>query len=451
MTSRFGLATCLVFVSTAAAATSASDSIDSILQRVYDAQQITPSKVCDDATFYRRLSLDLIGRVPTESELRSFLASPNRVAAIEGRLASDEHKRFWSQLWTTMLIGRNARKGIEPELLRLWIEEAFQDDLSLDTIAFELIAAGGVTSLFGPANYPAANRDDPVMSLTRTFLSVQLDCAQCHDHPYDRWTNSDYSSLKQFYRPTRYREVSGGISVSDDAPPQNGPSPVFLTGSKPHTLAWRRELALMVVRSKPFSRSMVNRTWYWLTARGIVDPVDGLSRDNPASVPELLETLATTLSESEFSQQDLIRRICLSKAYQREPAPGDTHENARRREVFAARTIRPLLPEQWIVSAEVVLNRPIPEPSQIAARARSLLGRGSQSLTCDPYHWSATSQTLVRQLSLETPAPIRDLDSLFMTTLAREPDETERNMLADYSSRETLFALLHSSEFAMND
>ncbi len=447
MTSKaFGIvATYLLLASPVPAAT-----IDQILAERHRRENVTPTEECDDATFLRRLSLDLIGRVPTTDELETFLQDSNRRAAVDRLLGSREHATFWSQLWTSMLIGRGQQRGVEREVLRNWVEEQLLAKSPLNQIAFRLISAEGVTALDGPVNYIVASREDPVMRLSRTFLSVQLDCARCHNHPHDRWTNDDYLAMQRFYRPVRFREVSGGVAV-DDAVVSDLTRPVFLTGRQPQTSAWRRELALMVVQSKPFSRAMVNRTWSWLMGRGMVDPVDGLSRENPATVPELLEALAADFRD-DFQLEPLIRRICLSAAYQRQVPSGDSSQCEQQKRFFAARSARPMMPEQWIASLAIVLDRPGPDAEQLAQQSRQLLGISPQATpAADPYLWTETSQTLVRQLSGPIRAPLRNLESLYLATLARKPTAQEHQMLDGYSSQETLFALIHSNEFILND
>lgn len=434
----------------------ANNKIDSLLAEAHSKAGVEATEICDDATFYRRLSLDLIGRVPKTTELEQFLAKPNRTAAVDRLLLSEEHPRFWSHLWTNMLVGRGQQRGVENEVLRRWLEDGLSNNIAVNQLAFQLITAEGVSSLEGPVNFAVASRQDPVMRLSRTFLSVQLDCAQCHDHPHDRWTNDDYMAMKRFYGPTQFREVSGGIAVTDSGPNPNADKPVFLTGRQPHTSAWRRELGLMVVQSKPFSRAMVNRTWHWLMGRGIVDPVDGLSRDNPASAPALLEELAVDFRESHFQLRSLIRQICLSDAYQRRPvtssSTGSSTECENQLRLFAARNVRAMLPEQWVASTAVVLDRPIPPPADLAVRSRQILGLARQeSPATDPFDWTATTQTLIRQLSAEMPAPLRNVDSMFLVTLARQPTSRERKLVAGHSSQDTLFALVHSNEFMMND
>lgn len=447
MTSRL---LCWLLIGCAGAPCADALTIDQMLAQYHREENVTPTNGCDDATFFRRLSLDLMGRVPTTDELSSFLKQPDRAAAIDRLLDSEEHQDFWSGLWTTMLIGRNQQRGVDRQVLHSWLREQLKVNRSVNQIAFELISAEGVTALDGPVNYVVASRADPVMRLSRTFLSVQLDCARCHDHPFDRWTNDDYMAMQRFYRPVRYREVSGGIAVNDAAG-DDATKPVFLTGRATQTRAWRRELALMVVQSKPFSRAMVNRTWSWLMGRGIVDPVDGLSRDNRGSVPDLLESLAADF-RSGFQLKELVRQICNSDAYQRQPAAGVSSESQRQRELFAARTTRPMMPEQWVASLAVALDRPLPDNVQLYRQVRQLLGVSPQATPdTDPFQWTETSQTLVRQLSGPVRAPLRNVDSLFLATVARPPTTAEREMVKDHTSQELLFALIHSNEFIMND
>ncbi len=435
-----------------AAAPVHAETIDRLLAGAHREAGIEPAAVCDDATFLRRLSLDLIGRVPSEAELDRFLGDPDRSQAIETLLASNEHRAFWSHLWTSLLLGRAQQQYVEREVLRAWVQDQMTDPLALDQFAFELISAEGVTSLDGPVNYVAASRRDPVMRLSRTFLSVQLDCAQCHDHPFDRWTNDDYESMQRFFSQTRFREVSGGYAVADEAGGDGADLPTFLTGRKPHTSAWRRELGMMVVTSKPFSRAMVNRVWHWLMGRGLVDPVDGLSRENPAATPELLEQLASDLRRDRFDQSALIRRICESKAYQRRSDPSQDSQTQERRQLFAVRNARPLLPRQWIASVATVLDRPMPEPDELAVQSANLLGVTRQAIPAtDPFAWSTTTQTLIRQLSRPLPSRTRSIDSLFKAALARDPSAEERKMLQGRSSQERVYAVVHGNEFMLND
>ncbi|MEL6897785.1 MAG: DUF1549 domain-containing protein [Planctomycetota bacterium] len=242
--------------------------IDRRMRQLHDAESLRPAGVCDDATFLRRLTLDLAGRIPTLPEQQQFTADNHRGRAIDRLLASDDHHQFWGDLWNCLLIGDNDQNNVQGDLLRRWMQQQVAANRRLDHMVFDLLTASGTTSLDPPTNFMVANRDGPVLRIGRAFLSTQLDCAQCHDHPSQRWTNDDFNGMKRFFDVVRYRDVSGGIRVSD-APGQhgnNGP-PQFLTGQSPQSPAWRKELALMVIRCKPFARSMAGRTWHWLCAQ----------------------------------------------------------------------------------------------------------------------------------------------------------------------------------------
>ena len=127
--------------------------------------------------------MDLIGRVPTKDEITLFETNRDRVLAIDRLLSSDEFSRYWSQLWTTVLVGRGQAGATNREALRLWLEDQIRSERALDQIAFDLISAEGVTALDGHVNFIVGNREDPVTPVSRIFLGVQLDCARCHDHP----------------------------------------------------------------------------------------------------------------------------------------------------------------------------------------------------------------------------------------------------------------------------
>jgi hypothetical protein len=419
---------------------------------------IVASPLCDDAVFLRRATLDLLGRVPTVEELRAFEQDPNRGELIDRLLASDEFDRFWSLLWTDALIGRGPSRQTDREALRRWLEDALRQRRPLDQIAYDLIAAQGVTSLDGPVNFLVANREDPVTPVSRTFLGVQLDCARCHDHPFDRWSQRDYAAMKRFFDPIQLRQVSGGVRVLDtgaaDEPGDAGPR--FLTGARPQTSAWRRELALMTVRCQPFARAMGNRVWQWLIGRGIVEPVDALSHSNPPAVPELHQTLADQLRSQQFDLRRLVRTICLSDAYRRTDAAMNLRRDdaliaARHYEIFAARRPRPLLPEQLVLSYHAISGDARPSMVRVHQLSVDFLGRaGVSGGATDPFDVPRGSQGLLHELALPVDAPVDDLETLFRTTISRSPTEAERRRFAEVPADDLFYALLHCNEFVFS-
>ena len=422
--------------------------VDAILARAQSQAGVTATSACDDRTFLRRATLDLLGRVPKTHELRQFESSRDRAALVDRLLRSNEFPRYWSQLWATILVGRTVPEA-DREGLRQWLEEAFTKGRPLDQIAYDLISAKGVTSLSGPVNFLVANNDDPVAPISRVFLGVQLDCAQCHDHPYDRWTQDDHASMRRFFETVEFREVSGGIEVLDHSGDAEGDNlPRFLTGARPRTSAWRREMALMTVRSKPFARAMGNRVWQLLFGRGIVDPVDGLSKDQPPSVPELHQALADQLRSQRFDLRKLIATICKSEAYSRSAISKSDRDTGAMYETFAARQLRPLLPEQLIASYATILQREQPMGQLLHEQSVRFLGGGvGVTGAADPLNVQRTSQGLLQELAAESESPLMNLDALFLATLSRRPDPWEKKRLADLASSDVLYALLHCNEF----
>lgn len=420
--------------------------IDAILHRAHSSASVQPVPLIDDSLFLRRLTLDLIGRVPTANEIQDFA---NRENAVDKLLASEDFDTYWSQLWTSILVGRNTQRSADRESLRAWLEESFQQRKPFDQVAFDLISAQGVTSLHGPVNFLVGNREDPVTSVARVFLGVQLDCARCHDHPYDRWTEEDYGLMRRFFDVVQFDEVSGGIKLDDEgrSPRNDDELPRFLTGARPRTSAWRREMAFMTVRSKPFARSIGNRVWQLLMGRGIVDPIDGLSEQDRPSVPALHDALAKQLKSQRFDIRSLIRNICLSDAYRRKSIAPDSATDQRVR-LFAARQLRALLPEQLIRSYNSVMQSEPLDAEEWNEQAIEFLGRSAAATgSSDPLRNVRTSQGLLAELAMDVQHPIGDLESIFLSTLSRRPNAWETRRLADASRQDTLYALLHCNEF----
>ncbi|MCA9135547.1 MAG: DUF1549 domain-containing protein [Planctomycetales bacterium] len=424
--------------------------IDSILATAHRAAGIVESETCENLTFLRRVSLDLIGRVPTVDEIKQFESKSNRADVVDELIRSDAFPRYWSQLWTTVLVGRGTSNQSNREALRRWMEIQLRENKPLDQIAFDLISAEGVTALDGPVNFLVANRDDPVTPVSRIFLGVQLDCARCHDHPQDRWTQDDYVAMRQFFRTIQIREVSGGYELTDSGATGNPRDelPRFLTGARPSTAAWRREMALMTVRCRPFARAMGNRVWQLLMGRGIVDPVDGLSKTSAASVPALHDALADQLRSQGYDLRRLIRTICISDAYARTESQIDSPSQTSSIETFASRRPRPLQPEQLIVSYARILNRDLPSPESLNALATEYTGRAAtKSAATDPLSLQRTSQGLLQELSDDTDDAYGDIDSIFLSTLSRRPGDWERERMQDVSASDLMYALLHCNEF----
>jgi hypothetical protein len=272
---------------------SSKTSVDGLLAESWEAAALRPAPLVGDAEFLRRASLDLIGRVPKVDELRAFVKNPDRAAKIEELLASPDFPRFWSETWTAMLNGYAGAFNSQRDGLRFWLEKKFRENAPFDRIAADLVAASGVSSVDGAVNFILHNSVDPAIKVSRTFLGIRLDCARCHDHPFDRWTQKDYEDMARFFAPLQKDEImAGSIRVRDNPDRAGGAKPRFLTGAQPVTSRWRDDLAFFITTSKPFARSFANRIWYHFMGRGIVDPPDDVNLKNKPSVPKLLDFLA---------------------------------------------------------------------------------------------------------------------------------------------------------------
>ena len=190
--------------------------VDSIIDRFHQQHGIKAASVCTDHEFLRRITLDLAGRIPSENELDEFLRAPDRSEKIDQLLDSDEFPRFMADVFTAALVGYSNVFGCDREMMRIWLEDQFSEDRPYDEIAHELITARGTAALDGPANFLIRHQYDPAVKVGRMFLGVRLDCAQCHDHPFDRWTENDYQQMRSFFSQLRVRQQGGSVNVRDD-------------------------------------------------------------------------------------------------------------------------------------------------------------------------------------------------------------------------------------------
>ncbi|MEM7475851.1 MAG: DUF1549 domain-containing protein, partial [Planctomycetota bacterium] len=299
-----------------------SQQIDSYVEKASRTDGIRLPAIVSDDLFLRRISLDLLGRIPTRDELLQFRANPDRARAVALMLEHQDFAKFWSRVWTANLIGYSSDGRTDREALRQWLELKFASETSLDEIAAELISSEGKAAFDGSVNFMLRHAQDPVVPVGRIFLGVQLDCARCHDHPFDRWTQQDFEGMRRFFSRMRPRQVTAGDYELRDARGE-GEKPQFLTGRQPRTGRWRQELALMITQSKPFGRAMANRLWYHFMGRGIGIEPDSVNGDNRSEHQALIESLAGVLRDSGYQLKPIILAICNSKTYQRRLSSSD--------------------------------------------------------------------------------------------------------------------------------
>jgi hypothetical protein len=303
---------------------------------------IPPSDVCTDEEFVRRAYMDICGVLPTAAETKAFLTSkePNRRARlIDTLLERPEYADFWTLKWSDVL--RSTRKSVQLKgayTFQHWLHARIAKDVPLDQVVRELLTAGGNTFANPPANYYRIARDPTSLAETtaQLFFGIRMQCAKCHNHPFERWTQDDYYSMAAFFARVKQRKDPTDPPAKKDGAeyvyleragevvqPRTGKTmpPRFLGGAVPPLPpgADRREVLAKWLTSPDnpfFAKSVVNRIWYHLMGRGIVDPVDDFRDSNPSANDDLLDALAKDFAANHFDAKRLIRTICSSRTYQ---------------------------------------------------------------------------------------------------------------------------------------
>ncbi|MBX3451102.1 MAG: DUF1553 domain-containing protein [Planctomycetaceae bacterium] len=298
--------------------------------------QILPSDLCTDDEFIRRVALDTLGRLPTADEAKAFAddPSPNKRAALVDRyLATDDFASFWGLKWADIL--RSNSKKLDAagvHKFRRWIFEAVRDDKPMNQFAHELLTASGSTFENPPANYWRASRDpqDAVETTSQLFMGVRIQCAKCHNHPFERWTQDHYYGIAAAFTrvgrkksPDPKEEVIYALPTGEVTQPRTGKQMkvhLLLQGDVDVPVETDRRVVFADWLTKAdnpfFARSVVNRIWGHLFGRGIVEPVDDFRDSNPPSNAPLLNQLASEFVTNGFSQKWAIRTILLSRTYQ---------------------------------------------------------------------------------------------------------------------------------------
>jgi len=315
--------------------------IDQLLDAKMQRLKIQPSPLADDATFLRRTMLDLTGQTPSPDQIRAFLADATptrakRAKMIDKLIASSAYTDHWTVKWGDLL--QSSRKYLGDKgvyQFREWIRDSIATNKPYNKLVHEMLTARGSTYDEPAANYFRVTRDaKPTMEkTTAVFLGVRMVCAQCHDHPFERWTQNQYYQMSAFFTAVGLRagyEVGEEILFDQRADyemkhPKDGRvvAPEFLIAStKPLAIPpdSRRRDALadwLVAKDNPFfAKAITNRVWSYFFGKGIIDPVDDIRASNPPSNPALLEALTKEFLDHNFDLQHLMRVIANSRAYQ---------------------------------------------------------------------------------------------------------------------------------------
>jgi hypothetical protein len=488
--------------------------IDDLLLAKWQSLGLRPSPACDDATFLRRIYLDTIGTLPTPEEVRAFLAdnaADKRPRAIDRALERPEFVDFWALKWGDLL--RNNRDIVQEKGMwsfHNWIRAAIRDNRPLDAFARDILTAQGSTFMDGPTNYYRIGNAPADWSETtsQVFLGVRVQCAKCHHHPFEKWSQDDYYGLAAFFARL-------GTKTSQEFGLFGRETVIYLKSNgeqthprkggvvKPHPLDGptvddpfdrRRQLAeWLTTKDNPFfARNLVNRFWGYYLGRGLVEPLDDLRATNPASNVELLDALAKDLGEHNFDMKHLLRTIMNAGGYQLSSTITPGNEADRENVYFARHTVKRLTAEQMADAVDYATGtqekyaglplgtRAIQLPDT-AVRSYFLdtFGRPPRQLTCECER--TVKPNIAQALHLvngdfvnakiakadgrigklfTAKKPVGEIvEELYLVTLSRPPKAEEAQKALDWIGKaanpragveDLLWVLLNSREFVFN-
>ena len=377
--------------------------IDGEIDGRLTAARVPASPPADDAEFLRRACLDLTGRIPTWDRAAAFLDGRDpdkRARLIDELLASPDFGRHVAEVWKPLLAPSDPAAGkYLPDRFSPWLAQELNRNVGWHKVAAALVGHTGdvkdrPSSEFlmrhGEGNQPKADR--LAAGVGTAFLGVQVQCAECHDHPFAPWTQDDFWGIAAFFGKVRNTGIKGAPFVLTEDP---DPKPLDVKNGGVERPAWKSGGAIVIpgtggnkgagrvvpakvlggrpetlddagpfrpafvewltARDNPyFARAFVNRTWAQLFGRGLVHPVDNMHENNPASHPALLEALAREFVESEFDIKHLFRCVCASRAYQRSsrPMPGNEADAV----LLSKMAVKPISPEALYDSVSVVFT-----------------------------------------------------------------------------------------------
>jgi hypothetical protein len=485
--------------------------IDAKLERL----KLQPSPVVDDAAFLRRVSLDLTGQLPTPEQVRAFAADASkakRAAKIDQLIASPAFVDHWTLKWGDLL--QNNRKYLGEKgayEFREWIRESIAANKPYDRMVREMLTARGSSYDHPEGNFYRVTRDPkPTMEkTTQVFLGVRMVCTQCHDHPFERWTQNQYYEMAAFFSAVGLRpgyEVGEEIVFDqrrdfDMKHPKDGRvmNPKFIVaahqGGDPAPTDAARRSAYAEWLTSPgnpfFAKSTVNRVWSYFFGHGIIDPVDDIRASNPPVNPALLDALTKDFVDHNFDVRQLMRTIANSRTYQAGIATnewnamdGDNFSHAIPRRLSAeelmdavamATGVKPVFPETPPdTSAEQLTDPHIGKDGFL-----DLFGRPPRESSCECERRSDLS--LPQALNLVNGKTISDavadstgriakailggrsdrqlVEELYVATLSRTPGDAEMDRAVEYlkgepgrtsRAQDLLWALLNSKGFLYN-
>jgi hypothetical protein len=500
--------------------------IDDYLARRWKELDVTPAPLAEDAIFYRRLHLDLVGKIPELTRVRDFLDNKNegkRWSAVEICLQDPATARHFANLWRTIIIGRSANQQFQffyPQF-EAWLEDSIKKNTPLDKLTSDILTVqnvGGNPQFggFGPGGQPLTptaffvvnegKAENLAGASARVFLGVKIECAQCHKHPFAKWTREQFWEFAAFYsgqnvfnQPQQQRKGEKPISFTPGKeiviPEVNKVVKAkFLNGKEPEWGAFSdsRKVLSDWITSKEnpyFARAMADHLWAYFFGVSLLEPILEPNDDSPVTHPELLDKLAQELIAHKFDQMYLVRALVHTKAYQRSSG-GPELATKEDYHLFLRMPIRSLTPEQIYDSVAVatrlheqttVYDPRFGNPFQQAntPRGQFLQKFGTQDRRYDPQTsilqalFMMNGKFLNERTRTETNEDLRTLarqntsseakiTSMYRWVLSRppRPDELQRHVAylesggpthnQERAVEDIYWALLNSPEFLLN-
>ena len=473
--------------------------IDSLFESAWEAKKIAPSPLASDHEFLRRVTLDLIGVIPTAGEARRFLADDSgdkRQRTVDQLLDSPRHSTHLANTFREIILPSNGNNPFnDASGLQRWLRKQFVNEMRYDRIVSEFLAATG-TGQEGPAAFYRSLEAKPeklAAATSRVFLGLQLECAQCHDHPFDDWTQEEFWGYAAFF--ARIQPPNGMMQnfqlvdspVGEVTIPETDKvvAPKYPRGPEANEAdggTRRIQLSIwMASRDNPFlAKAAVNRLWSFMFGKGLVNPVDDIGPHNPPAHPQLMNELTDYFIEQDFSLRELFRAIAYSRTYQRSSLIDATdHEMANHDiRLFERMYVKTLSANQQFDSiaralllnsaGDTTLRRVFISRMQTSTRDRTEYSAGLQqalNLMNGQQISQATSQSesgLLAALS----APFLDveqrIESAFLASLTRMPTSQEQSVFTSHLATQDsdadrqqalgdiVWALMNSAEFQLN-
>jgi Protein of unknown function (DUF1553)/Protein of unknown function (DUF1549)/Bacterial Ig-like domain (group 2) len=490
--------------------------IDDLAYAHFEKLGLLPSATCTDGEFMRRASLDAIGTLPRPEDVKRFLDDPSpdkRNQFIDSLLEQPAYADHWAVKWGDLIRPNPFRVGVKSVyVLDEWLRESFRENKPYDRFVREILTAQGSTHRYGPAVIYRDRRDpvDRTTLISQVFLGTRLECAKCHHHPNEKWSQADFYHLAAFFGELKSKgtgvspPISGSPEYFYHAPggevkhpvtgevmkpkPPDGDFAVIKPGQDP-----REALADWLCRpDNPFfARALVNRIWGEFFGRGLVDPVDDFRTSNPPSIGPLLDALATDFVRHGYDLKHLMRTLMRSHLYQLSSLPNDTNRGDTK---YFSRAYRRRLPAEVLLDAVSAVTGTTESFEGVPPASRALdtwnnrldsqfmdaFGRPNSSADCpcERDRQSSVVQALHLMNSNELQAKIADRDGraaalakgsssepdiireLYLVSYSRFPTEDEIRS-ADQAFQtggatrkaaveDILWALLNSAEFVFN-